>query len=51
MPSSVVDGAGVRARLAAAALVKENYSVNGGVEELGVGFGCLTAWAAVQEDD
>lgn len=39
-----------RARLAHAALVEEHDAVHGGVEELGVGWGCVAARPAVEED-
>jgi hypothetical protein len=50
VPRRVVGGAGIGARGAGAALVEEDYAVDGGVEELGVGFGDVATRAAVEVD-
>lgn len=51
MPGRVIDSAGVGARFAAAALIDKHDAVVCWVEEDGVAFCAVAAWAAVEEDN
>ena len=51
VPGTIFSGLCVGTRVAAAALVKKNDAVMLRVEELGIGFGDVSAWTAMEIDD